>query len=290
MAGRVGEFAIAFSVRLGLLLDDVSGVPQTLREAVRYALLSTGKRLRPFLVDRCAVLVGGQPADAFAPGAALEMVHAFSLVHDDLPAMDDDDLRRGQPTCHKVYGEAVAILAGDALLALAFETLAKGVSEPRRAAALTAVLARGTGWMGMIGGQVDDLAGEHQPMTLSLVRTIHDRKTAALFVAACRMGGIAGGASEAQLVQLEEYGRHLGLAFQIADDLLDVTATPEEIGKNVAKDAARRKQTYPGCVGTKQAVLAGVTEVNTAIAALADFGPEADELRALARYVMARWT
>jgi geranylgeranyl pyrophosphate synthase len=288
MARRRADFAASFSRSLRDFLNPPDGVPAELHDAMAHALLGEGKRLRPYLIDRCVALVEGDPAPALVAGAAIEMVHAFSLVHDDLPAMDDDDLRRGRPTCHKVFGEATAILAGDALLALAVELLATRVPDAVMSRALIAELIRGTGWSGMIGGQVDDLAGEHQPLKLARVRAIHRRKTGALFVAACRMGGICGAADAETLDALGAYGTHLGQAFQIADDLLDVTATADQLGKNVSKDAARRKQSYPACVGEEAARAAGADAVRSAEEALARFGPAADELRALARYALDR--
>jgi geranylgeranyl pyrophosphate synthase len=286
---RVKIFAGEFTADLEKLLASTDiAAPHELREAVRYALLGAGKRLRPFLVRRCCVLVGGTSAEAFAPAVAVEMVHAFSLVHDDLPAMDDDDLRRGRPTCHKQFGEATAILAGDALLALAFETLATHIEDPGRAVSMSAELARATGWSGMIGGQAADLAGERQPSSLECVQRIHERKTGALFAAACRLGAIAGGAEAGTIERLGTYGRRLGLAFQIADDLLDVTGTSEQLGKQVAKDAARRKQTYPACVGTGRTMAAGESAAAEAIASLSGFSSGADDLRALAEYAVRR--
>lgn len=282
------RFAADFAARFAGWLPEPRDASDTLVAAMRYAALGPGKRIRPFLVHQCCTLVGGSVADADAPAAAVELVHAFSLVHDDLPAMDDDVLRRGRPTCHVQFDEATAILAGDALLALAFEILATAVPDAHRGRALIAELARATGSAGMIGGQAADLAGERAPCTLERVRDIHARKTGALITAACRMGGIAGGAARDKLERLADYGRNLGLAFQIADDLLDVTATTEQLGKATAKDAARRKQTYPACVGTEQASIAGEAAVADARAALRDLGPEADVLRALADFVLVR--
>jgi geranylgeranyl pyrophosphate synthase len=284
----LSTFAEAFTRRLSDFVTTNDGAPEVLKEAMRYSLLAPGKRLRPFLVHRSCQLVGGDAESAFAPGAALEMVHAFSLIHDDLPAMDNDDLRRGLPTNHKKFGEATAILAGDGLLALAFETLSGCVGDPVKAVALTAELARGTGWCGMIGGQVADLLGESQRPDLSTVRNIHARKTGALIRAACRMGGIAGGAVSGEIERLGEFGRRLGLAFQIADDILDVSSTSDRLGKTAGKDAAQRKQTYPACVGLSASRAAAGEEIEAAIQALDGFGPAADDLRALARYCLAR--
>ncbi len=254
---------------------------------MRYSALAPGKRVRPYLVTRSCELVGGTFEDALGAAAAVECVHAFSLVHDDLPAMDDDDLRRGRPTNHKVYGEALAILAGDALLAVAFELLAREYA-PARAGRLALELSRGTGWEGMIGGQVADIEGETQAPSLERVRYIHERKTAALIATACRMGAIAGGGDESAVEQLGCYGRHTGLAFQIADDLLDLTSTAEDLGKAVGKDARAGKQTYPACAGAPESRQAGLTAVAAAEAALAGFGPPANDLVELARFCMDR--
>lgn len=288
LADRLAAFASTFDDDLERALTDSDSAPQELHDAMRYALLGPGKRLRPFLVHRCCALAGGTESTAFAPAVALEMVHAFSLVHDDLPAMDNDDLRRGQPTCHRQFDEATAILAGDALLALAFETLAAQPGNPARVQAMMVELARAVGWRGMIGGQAADLAGERQPPSLARVRDIHERKTGALFAASCRLGVLAGGGDADLLERLGGYGRHLGLAFQIADDLLDVTATAEQLGKQVGKDSARRKQTYPACVGNTQAQAAGREAVAAALKCLSGLGAEADDLRALAEHVLNR--
>jgi geranylgeranyl diphosphate synthase type II len=233
-------------------------------------------------------LAGGSFDEALPAAAAVECVHAFSLVHDDLPAMDDDDLRRGRPTNHKVFGEAVAILAGDALLALAFELLAAHVPDPAQAARLTGELARGAGWAGMIGGQVADIEGEQQNPELERVRYIHERKTARLLAASCRLGAIAGRADETLIDRLGRFGLHLGMAFQIADDLLDITSNAEALGKSVGKDVRAGKQTYPHCLGVEQSRQAGLVEVEAALEALAPFDRAADDLRGLAAYCMDR--
>ncbi|UCG16036.1 MAG: polyprenyl synthetase family protein [Phycisphaerales bacterium] len=285
---RLARFARRFEPAFARLLETPPDVPERLAEAMRYSALGVGKRIRPFLVVRCCELVGGCFDDALGPAAAVECVHAFSLVHDDLPAMDDDDLRRGRPTNHKVYGDAMAILAGDALLALAFELIATGTPDAARAGRLTAELARGAGWQGMIGGQVADIAGQTQDPDLERVRYIHECKTASLIATACRLGAIAGGGDAETIQRLGNYGRHVGLAFQIADDLLDVTSSAEVMGKAVDKDAAAGKQTYPGCVGIAESRRAGMAAVDAAVAALAPSGEPADDLRDLARFCMER--
>ena len=263
-------------------------MPPLLLEAVRYSALAPGKRLRPYLVVRCCELVGGERDRAWPVAAAVEFVHTFSLIHDDLPAMDDDDLRRGLPTCHKKFGEAAAILAGDALVVFAFELLGRQVEDRRLAAEAVGQLARAAGWSGMIGGQTADLTGEKKEPELELTQYIHERKTAALFEGACRLGALAGGATPADVARLGRFGQMLGRAFQIADDLLDLTATQEAMGKNVGKDAAAGKQTFPQCVGMERSRLAARETADRAVAQLEPFGPAADDLRALAKYVVAR--
>ncbi|MDM8008891.1 MAG: polyprenyl synthetase family protein [Phycisphaerae bacterium] len=274
------------SVIDSMLVPDPA-VPPVLSEAVRYSVQG-GKRVRAFIVTRICELCGGTAEMAAPAAVALECVHAFSLVHDDLPAMDDDDLRRGRPTCHKAFGEAEAILAGDALLALAFEIPATGIVEPAVVKAVVAELAKGTGWAGMIGGQTTDIQSEAQPPELGLVQRIHRYKTARLFVTAGRLGAYCARAEEAQLAAASAYGQHLGLAFQIADDLLDVTGSAEQMGKAVAKDAEAGKQTYPGAVGIEASRAAARDEVRKAIQALEIFGPAAEDLRQLANYIVER--
>ena len=218
----------------------------------------------------------------------MECIHAFSLVHDDLPALDNDDLRRGRPTAHRQFGEAMAILAGDALVMLAFELIAHHTSDAAYARAMTLELARGAGWSGMIGGQAVDITGNQAAPSIELIRYIHDRKTASLFAASCRIGAIAGGGREELVAALGRYGMHLGRAFQIADDLLDVTSNVQTLGKSAGKDAVAGKQTYPACVGVE----ASRAEIDRAVVAateeLHQFVQTADDLRALARYAGSR--
>ncbi len=257
-----------------------------IHEAMRYSVFAGGKRLRPLLVLECCRACGGDPAGAADAACAIECVHTYSLIHDDLPAMDDDELRRGKPTSHKVFGEAIAILAGDALLTFAFELLTSEGSA--RSARLAGELAKAAGTMGMIGGQVLDITEEPREEPGDRVRSIHRMKTAALLRCACRMGAICAGSLEEKLEALTSYGLNLGLAFQIVDDILDVTSTPEELGKATQKDLAAGKLTYPGVFGTDQAALEARKHVETAIESLVVFGTEADNLRALAGYVADR--
>lgn len=267
------------------------GCPAHLGEAIRYSLLAPGKRLRPQLVVMAAEACGGTLAHALPAACAVEMVHTYSLVHDDLPAMDDDDLRRGRPTCHVVYGEDTAILVGDALLARAFEVIANDISPPVRAAACSAVLARAAGASALVGGQADDLAQETSRgdrRDLALLESIHARKTGALFVASLELGGIVAGASPDQLLALKAYGRNLGLAFQITDDLLDVSGSQAAVGKRVAKDADRGKQTFPQCLGVDESRRRVETLINEACAMIDIFGAAAEPLRLTAQFVGTR--
>jgi geranylgeranyl diphosphate synthase type II len=229
-----------------------------LREAIAYSLLAPGKRLRPLLVLLACEAAGGRDEAALPAAAAVEMVHTYSLIHDDLPAMDDDDLRRGRPTCHKQFGEALAILAGDALLTLAFQVLSEGY-PPATAAACCRELARGSGAAGMVGGQVEDLAWENRPSgMLDDLERVHSLKTGALFRACLRLGAIVaqgerpGGPGLEVLESLDVFGRAFGLAFQITDDLLDVEGDAARTGKRVGKDAGRGKLTYPGLLGVAE--------------------------------------
>ncbi len=283
-------WARGFESMLDAMLGADDGVPAVLGQAVRYAAQGGGKRVRPFVVTRVCELCGGSAEMAAPAAVAIECVHAFSLVHDDLPAMDDDDLRRGRPTCHKVFGEAVAILAGDTLLALAFEIVGTRIGDAGVARAAVAELARGCGWAGMIGGQTTDILSEQKPAELSLVAEIHRYKTARLFESAARLGAICARADEAKQAAAAGFGHHLGRAFQIADDLLDVTGNAQQLGKAVAKDAGAGKQTYPAAVGIDASRRAADEAARRAVEALAVFGPAADDLRQLARFVVERQT
>jgi geranylgeranyl pyrophosphate synthase len=265
--------------------------PARLVEAVQYSLTAGGKRLRPALVLEAARACGG--ADPPGPvvvtaAVAIELVHTFSLVHDDLPAMDDDDLRRGRPTNHKVFGEAMAILAGDAMLALAFELIATDVPDAPVATALVRELSQATGPGGMIGGQVLDMAAENQALTRAQLEAVHAAKTGALLTAACRLGAIAVEASDAQRAAVTTFGRHIGLAFQIVDDVLDVTASPEELGKATHKDADRGKNTYPQLLGMAGSMAAAAEQLALGLTALGSLGAAAEGLRSLAKFVVER--
>ena len=260
-----------------------------LYEAMRYMVLGGGKKVRPALVLLAAEACGGSADEALPAACAVEMVHTYSLIHDDLPAMDNDDLRHGRPSCHKAFGEAMAILAGDALLTEAFAVLATRVADAAQSQRLAAELAVAAGAVGMVGGQVADLEAERRRSTdEELLAVIHRRKTARLIEAAAVLGAISAGASEHYERSLRDYGGHLGLAFQIADDILDAAGTTDVLGKTAGKDAAAGKLTYVKCYGLEAARQRARAEADRAVDALSVFGHEADWLRDLARFVVER--
>jgi len=274
---------------LDRLLAEQREIPEDLQTALRYTLSSPGKRIRSALVLWCCELVAGQDnADARLAAAAIEMVHTYSLIHDDLPAMDDDDLRRGRPTCHKAFDEATAILTGDALLTLAFEILAAGVSDPKLAVGLVRELASAAGPAGMIAGQIADLKAENTAGTVEALEYIHINKTAKMFRCATLMGALCGGATAGQLDALARYGLKIGLGFQIADDILDVSASSEQLGKTAGKDVAAAKCTYPAVVGMERAKELARLLAHEAVAAVEPFGARADLLRQLALVLLER--
>ena len=269
----------------GIIHQVLTGIAMSddLRAVMEYTLTGPGKRLRPALVLWCCELVAGDaPSSAAAAAVALEMVHTYSLVHDDLPAMDDDDWRRGRPTCHKAFDEATAVLAGDALLTAAFEVLADRVEDPVLAIKLIRLLARAAGPDGMIAGQMADLKAENLSGSLSELEAIHLNKTAKLIQCACQMGGLCGGASNEQLTRLSQFGLKLGLGFQIADDILDVSAPSHQLGKTAGKDEQAGKLTYPSLIGLDKAQSLADLLAREAIAALEPWGDEAAVLRQLA--------
>jgi len=262
---------------------------QRLYEAMRYMVLGGGKKLRPVLVLLAAEACGGSAEEAMPAACSIEMVHTYSLIHDDLPAMDNDDLRHGKPSCHRAFGEAMAILAGDALLTEAFAVLATGVADAAKARRLAAELAGAAGAPGMVGGQAADLAAERQgSCDERLLDIIHRTKTARMIEAAAVMGAIVAGAGEHYERSLRAYGAHLGMAFQIADDILDATASTQALGKTAGKDAAAGKLTYVKCYGLAAACDRARAEADRAVDALTVFGHEADWLRDLARFVVNR--
>lgn len=286
------QFAQAVRPQIDEALDAYSqfgdGCPETLSQAIRYSLLGAGKRLRPMLVLMAAEACGYECASAMPAACSVEMVHAYSLIHDDLPAMDDDDLRRGRPTCHKKYGEAMAILAGDALLTGAFELLATRIEPKDIAAKCCAELSYAAGAAGMVGGQADDLAAESAGGGVDKLVEIHRRKTGAMIRVSLRLGALVGGADDEQLAALDTYGERLGLAFQIVDDLLDVRGQPSTTGKRTRKDSDRGKLTYPGLLGIAESTRRAEQLVSDAHRALALFGSRSDQLAGLADYVLER--
>jgi len=266
--------------------------PETIHRAMRYSLFAGGKRIRPILCMEATRAVSGAADDAVSAACSLELVHTYSLIHDDLPALDNDDYRRGKLTNHKVFGEAMAILAGDALLTLAFQVLAEPpVASDRKAriVAMIAELAAASGTVGgMIGGQVADLEGEGKPPDAQLLETIHRAKTGALLRASLRLGAIYAGAAEEQYAALSCYGEHIGLAFQIVDDLLDVEESSAELGKTAGKDAAQHKITFPAVYGLEASHRMAAEECERAHHSLALFGERAARLHELADHIVHR--
>jgi geranylgeranyl diphosphate synthase, type II len=273
----------------GYLRQLDSDCPEVLRDSMAYSLLAGGKRLRPLLTLLACEAAGG-PIDAALPAAcAIEMVHTYSLIHDDLPAMDDDELRRGRPTCHIKFGEAQAILAGDALLTLAFEIVARDIKPPATAAACCADLANAAGAVGMVGGQVADLQAEDAGISsVEELEAIHRRKTGRLLCAALTLGGRIGGAGPEAIENLERYGTKVGLAFQIVDDLLDIVGEQAKMGKGVHKDASHGKLTYPALLGVEESRERARALIAQACCSLAAFGDRRRQLEALARFVLER--
>ena len=267
-------------------------LPAVLHQAMRYSVFAGGKRLRPTLVLAACEAVGGAPERVLHAACALEMIHTYSLIHDDLPAMDDDDFRRGRPTNHKVYGEANAILAGDALLTEAFRLLADPAANRDRDLAVVLrvieTVARCAGSQGMVGGQVVDMEAEGKPIDYATLQYIHTRKTGALFLASIQAGAWLGGGSDDQLAALTRYGETAGLAFQIADDILDIIGDQAVLGKDVGSDQARGKATYPALLGLSEARRRAEELRDLALTALEPLGTRAEPLRALARYIVDR--
>ena len=264
--------------------------PSLIHRAMRYSLFAGGKRIRPLLCTAAAEAVSDAPLGVESVACALELIHTYSLIHDDLPALDNDDLRRGRPTCHKVFGEAMAILAGDALLTLACEVLSKmDHADAERRIALVRELASASGTVGgMIGGQVNDIEGEGKKPTAALLDSIHRAKTGALLRASVRMGAIFAGASDTQRAALSDFGEHIGLAFQIVDDVLDVEQSSEILGKTAGKDAAQQKITFPAVHGIERSREMAEQERLAAHLALRDFDDRANRLRELADFVVRR--
>ncbi|HYK63443.1 MAG TPA: farnesyl diphosphate synthase [Patescibacteria group bacterium] len=277
---------------LGQSVETPAGPAARIFEAMRYSLLAGGKRLRPILVLASCEAVGGKVEAAMGLACAVEMIHTYSLIHDDLPCMDDDDLRRGRPSNHKVYGEAIATLAGDALLTDAFKVLALSAADRKASQAMVletvAELATAAGSAGMVAGQVIDLLGEGKSKTVEELEELHGKKTGALFLASVRGGARLGGAGASQIESLDAYARALGLAFQVVDDLLDVQGTPEQMGKRTQKDDGRGKATYPAIMGVERSMDLARELETRAHRAIAGFGDRAEPLRHIATFVVER--
>lgn len=272
------------------LLPSVTTVPVSIHGAMRHSVFAGGKRLRPLLAYQAAVMIAGsRPKGIERLGAALEMLHTYSLIHDDLPALDNDDLRRGKPTCHKAFGEAIAILAGDALQTRAFEVLAGLEAPPAATVQIIGLVANAVGTVeGMIGGQVLDIESEHRKPTPELVNAIHRAKTGALIRVAVVAGGVYAGASVDDVARLDLFGRKAGLAFQIVDDVLDLTVDSAHLGKTAGKDAATEKATWPAVYGIEQSQRDAARLTEEAFAAIEPFGSRAEGLKVIARYLVER--
>jgi geranylgeranyl diphosphate synthase, type II len=275
---------------LDRLLPGPEQRPESIHQAIRHSVFAGGKRLRPVLCLEAARMVSGRlPEGIEELGSALEMLHTYSLIHDDLPALDNDDLRRGKPTCHVVFGEAIAILAGDALQTQAYEVLARLKCPAEARVRIIEEIARGTGTVdGMIGGQVKDLEAEHRKPDAATLEYIHRSKTGALITASLVSGGIYAGGSGPEIQRLRDFGRSIGLAFQIADDVLDVTQSSEQLGKTAGKDAASEKATYPALFGIEESLHRAEELVASGGNALESFGERSQTLKDLARYLVQR--
>jgi geranylgeranyl diphosphate synthase, type II len=289
----LAEYVVEQQIRVDEALRNCvpaeSTPPESIHKAMRYSLFAGGKRIRPILCIAAARAVSDSPIGIESAASALELIHTYSLIHDDLPALDNDDLRRGRPTCHKVFGEAIAILAGDALLTLAFQVLAQLDCGPERKTRLIEELAVASGTVnGMIGGQVHDLEGEGKHPTAPLLEAIHRAKTGALLKASLRMGAIYAGAGDDHLQALSCYGEHIGLAFQIVDDVLDVEQSSEALGKTAGKDAQQKKITFPSVYGLERSREMAEQERIAARLALRDFDERAQRLRELADFIVHR--
>lgn len=285
---RLKGYSSRVDSRLADILAMGDGVPEPLVAAMRYAVLGPGKRVRPALCMACSQAVGGRPEDGLDAGCAVELVHCFSLIHDDLPALDDDRLRRGRPTVHMEFGEAAAILAGDALFALAFERLATCVGPSERVLRSVQILSWASGPEGLVGGEMADILAEGKDSSGEHVASIHQRKTAALIKAACEIGALLGGGDESEVRALAQYGARAGLAFQISDDLLNELSTTAALGKSTGSDRDRKKATYPAAFGVEESKRFAADEVRAALESLEAFDERADDLRVFARYIVER--
>ncbi len=289
IAAFLEEQRLLVDAELERILPPADSYPTSIHRAMRHSVFAGGKRLRPTLCLEAGRLFGGDEASLRRIGAALELIHTYSLIHDDLPALDNDDLRRGQPTCHKAYGEATAILAGDALLTLAFEVIASPGANPERRLRLLRELAHAIGTLsGMVGGQIADLESARQGADAALVDYIHSAKTGAFLRAAVRAGALEAGASEADLDQVSAYGAKIGLAFQIADDILDVIGSSAVLGKSAGKDDQQQKATYPAIHGLEESRRIASRLVEEACERLAPYGARAERLRQIAHFLIER--
>lgn len=286
----LAELKCAVDEYLDRLLPAENAEPPTMHRAMRYSVFAGGKRVRPILIVAAGETVSGARDTLLHLGAAVEMMHTYSLIHDDLPALDNDDLRRGRPTCHKVFGDAIAILAGDALMTRSYQVLSElpNVSDAIRLAILKEI-AYATGTVeGMIGGQVVDLESEGKPISAPVLEYIHRSKTGALLTACTRCGALASGANAAQLRALTEFGRKIGLAFQVIDDILDQTASSDKLGKTAGKDQKVKKATYPALYGIEASRGKALELIHDAVEAIRDLGSHAEPLRELAQFVCSR--
>jgi geranylgeranyl diphosphate synthase, type II len=296
MASTLAAEFVDYSGRLRSEVDEAlsrystygDDCPQRLAAAIRHSLLAPAKRLRPLLVLMACDACGYDHRQALPAACAVEMIHTYSLIHDDLPAMDDDDMRRGRPTCHVEFGEATAILAGDALLAQAFEITARDTKPPEVAARCVTELARAAGACELVGGQEDDLQAEFTDGGLEHLERIHRRKTGAMIRVSLRLGGLVAGANDSQLAGLDTYGEKLGLAFQIVDDLLDLSGDEAAMGKRLQKDSSKGKLTFPAVLGEDESRRRASALIDEACSAVAMFGNRSAGLEALARYVIER--
>jgi geranylgeranyl diphosphate synthase type II len=274
---------------LDKFLPSATTRPATIHKAMRYSLFAGGKRMRPALCLAAAAACGGREADALPLACAVECIHTYSLIHDDLPAMDNDDFRRGKPTNHKVFGEGIAVLAGDALLTQAFEIAAQAKGWPRYPhQKIILEIAKAAGSLQLVAGQVADLEGEGKKLSVNELRYIHERKTSALLCCSVRLGGMSANCTPAQLKALTDFGYHVGLAFQVIDDILDVTQTSEQLGKTAGKDTRSHKATYPAIVGLEKSRKIAEQLTAKAFAALDIFKGKATPLEALAEFLLKR--
>jgi geranylgeranyl diphosphate synthase, type II len=290
---QVQEYLVARTAAVDRALDRflpaATAKPATIHRAMRYSLFAGGKRVRPALCLAAAAACGGHEADAYPLACAVECIHTYSLIHDDLPAMDDDDYRRGKPSNHKVFGEGIAVLAGDALLTQAFEVAAKSKGWPRYShQTIVLELARAAGSLQLIAGQVADLEGEEKRLSADQLRYIHERKTSALLCCSVRLGGMSANCPPAQLKALTAFGYNVGLAFQVIDDILDVTQTSDKLGKTAGKDAKAQKATYPSIVGLERSQKIARQLTQKAFDSLKVFKGKARALEALAEFLLRR--